>query len=83
MNLTDLLKALMADSKVAPLNYSLFRITFSQVVFRETKQKQLTNNIQKKGLFFSVCVHLMSYGKIFFPFVPWFLNAANLSGTFS
>ena len=74
MNLTDLLKALMADSKVAPLNYSLFRITFSQVVFRETKQKQLTNNIQKTRPFFSVCVHLMSYGKIFFHLYPGFLT---------
>ena len=57
MNLTDLLKALMADSKVAPLNYSLFRITFSQVVFRETKQKQKQITFKKHGLFFqSVCI---------------------------
>ena len=57
MNLTDLLQALMADSKVAPLNYSLFRITFSQVVFRETKQKQKQITFKKQGLFFqSVCI---------------------------
>ena len=46
----------MADSKVAPLNYSLFRITFSQGVFRETKQKQKQITFKKQGLFFfSLC----------------------------
>ena len=64
----------MADSKVAPLNYSLFRITFSQVVFRETKQKQKQITFKKQGLFFSVCVHLMSYSKIFFHLYPGFLT---------
>ena len=48
----------MADSKVAPLNYSLFRITFSRVFFRVTKQKQKQITSKKQGLFFflSVCI---------------------------
>ena len=48
----------MADSKVEPLNYSLFCITFSQVFFRETKQKQKQITSKKQGLFFFLSVYI-------------------------
>ena len=64
----------MAHSKVAPLE--LFTVSYyifpSRLPRNEAKTK--TNNIQKTRPFFSVCVHLMSYGKIFFHLYPGFLT---------
>ena len=69
----------MADSK----ELLTFRITFCPDLFRETKQKQkkITSKQQSLMYSFPVCLHFIFYGKIFFPFLPWFLNATILCGT--
>ena len=49
MNITESLKALVADSK----ELFTFRITFSPDNFRETKQKQKQITSKQQSLFFS------------------------------
>ena len=51
-------RKIMADSKVEPLNYSQFRITFSLDFSRETKQKQkqITSNEKSLSVFLPVCI---------------------------
>ena len=74
----NLLKALIADSK----ELFTFRITFSPDLFRETKQKRKQITSKQQSLFFSCLPEFNFYGKIFFSFPPWFLNAKILCGTF-
>ena len=76
-------RKIMADSKVEPLNYSQFQITFSLNFFRETKQKQKQITPKQQSLLFSCLSAFHFLRQDFFPFVPWFPNATILCGTFS
>ena len=68
----------MADSK----ELFTFRITFSPDLFRETKQKQKQITSKQQSLFFSCLSEFHFLRQNFFPFLPWFLNAKILCGTF-